>query len=148
MANLKVQFIKNPVLNGTVRKNDKWGKGYYGAPRGNRKHNGIDIVAPLGKEVTSPLEAKVVRISYPYASDMSFTGLLLHGIGSYKGFEIKIFYIKPVPNIVGKTVHFNQKIGVAQSLSTKYPGITNHVHLEVKINGIQTDPKTVIKNIF
>ena len=72
----QIQLL-NPVLNGAIRKSDKWGQGHFGAPRGSRKHNGIDIVTQLGTPILSPIEGKVIRISYPYASDMSFTGLLL-----------------------------------------------------------------------
>jgi murein DD-endopeptidase MepM/ murein hydrolase activator NlpD len=140
--------LTNPVLNGTIRKNDKWGKGHYGAPRGNRNHNGVDIVTQLGKDVLSPIEGKVIRVSYPYANDLSYTGLLLEGSGSHKGYEIKIFYMKPLPNIVGKPVKPGQKIGSAQSLLSKYPGITNHIHIEIKHNGVQKDPKTLINNLF
>jgi len=96
--------ISNPVLNGTIRKSDKWGKGDFGAPRGTRKHNGIDIVTQLGTPILSPVEGKVIRVAYPYASDMSFTGLLIQGTGIHQGIEIKIFYLKPIPNIVNKTI--------------------------------------------
>ncbi len=140
--------LTNPVLNGTIRKKDKWGEGHYGASRGNRKHNGIDIVAQLGKDVLSPIEGKVVRVSYPYASDLSYAGLLIDGLGVHKGIEVKIFYMKPSPNIVGKTVRPGQKIGSVQNLSPKYPGITNHIHIEIKQNGLQKNPQTLIKKIF
>jgi len=52
--------ISNPVLNGTIRKKDKWGQGHFGAPRGSRKHNGIDITTQLGTPVLSPIERKVI----------------------------------------------------------------------------------------
>ena len=140
--------ISNPILNGTIRKSDKWGQGHFGAPRGTRKHNGIDIVTQLGTPVLSPIEGKVIRISYPYASDMSFTGLLIEGIGVHQGLEIKIFYMKPISGIVNKIVKPGQKIGTSQSLLNKYPGITNHIHIEIKLNGVKQNPKTLIKNIF
>jgi len=140
--------LTNPVLNGTIRKSDKWGEGHYGASRGSRKHNGIDIVTQLGRDVLSPIEGKVIRISYPYASDLSYTGLLIEGSGAHKGIEVKIFYMNPLANIVGKAVKPAQKIGTAQNLLPKYPGITNHIHIEIKQNGLQKDPKFLIKNIF
>lgn len=124
--------LTNPVLNGTIRKRDKWGEGHYGASRGNRKHNGIDIVTQPGKAVLSPIEGNVVRVSYPYASNLWYTGLLIKGSGPHKGIEAKIFYMKPQPGIVGKTVKPSQKIGTAQSLLPKYPGIINHIHIEIK----------------
>jgi len=140
--------ISNPVLNGTIRKNDKWGQGHFGAPRGSRKHNGIDITTQLGTPILSPIEGKVIRVAYPYASDMSFTGLLIKGTGAHQGLEVKIFYMKPTSNIVNKAVKPGQQIGTSQSLLNKYPGITNHIHIEIKLNGIKQNPKSLIKNIF
>lgn len=96
--------LSNPILNGTIRKSDKWGQGHYGASRGSRSHNGIDIVAQLGTPVLSPIEGKVIRITYPYASDLTFTGLLLQGTGAHQGIEVKIFYMKPSPNIVNTQI--------------------------------------------
>lgn len=140
--------LKNPIKKGSIRKRDKWGKGHYGAARGKRLHNGIDIVAPLGADVFSPINAKVVRLSYPYAKDLSYTGLLLEGIGIHKGYSIKIFYIKPLSNMKGKILTIGEKIGSVQDLTIKYPGITNHIHIEVKFNGIKKNPKLFINKIY
>ena len=32
-----------------LRDSDCWGRGRYGAPRGKRKHRGVDIIAHLGR---------------------------------------------------------------------------------------------------
>ncbi|MET1257575.1 peptidoglycan DD-metalloendopeptidase family protein [Aliikangiella maris] len=140
--------IENPVKNGKVRKKDKWGGGQYGASRGKRQHFGLDITANPGQDILSPIEGKIIRISYPYANDLKFTGLLINGSGAHTGIEVKIFYLSPAPGVINKSVTPGEKIGNAQALTTKYPGITNHVHIEIKRHGVQVDPKPLINNIF
>lgn len=137
----------NPVARGVMRRSDTWGDGRFGAARGRRQHNGADIVARLGQEVLSPIDGRVVRMTYPYASDTSLTGVLIAGTGRHIGLEIKIFYMTPVHGVVGKSVTAGQKIGFAQSLLAKYPGITNHIHLEIRQNGIALDPQPLIPNL-
>lgn len=139
------QNLLNPVKHGKVRKSDKWGKGHYGASRGKRTHKGLDIEAQPKQEIVSPIDGTIIRKAYPYASDMRFTGLLIEGSGKYKGYSIKIFYMNPSAGIVGKMVQAADKIGEAQDLTVKYPGITNHVHIEVKIGNKHEDPSKLIK---
>lgn len=141
-------IITNPIENGVLRKSDKWGAGHFGASRGTRKHNGIDIVATLGQNVLSPIEGKIVRKSHPYATDLSYSGVLIEGINQYFGLTIKIFYISPTVSLVGKNVKAGDIIGKVQSLLTKFPGITNHIHLEIMKNGTKIDPKTLLSNIL
>lgn len=47
--------------------------------------------------------------------------------------------------IVGKTVEQGEAIGTAQDLTIKYPGITNHVHFEITLNGEQVDPSRFLQ---
>ena len=110
------------------RGSDPFGNGTFGASRdgGTRSHNGVDVVATPGQAILSPISGKVVRIAYPYATDHSYTGLVIEN-GSY---TVKIFYITPTIAI-GSKVSAGQKIAVAQNLAAKYPGIINHVHIEV-----------------
>jgi len=135
----------NPVKNGKVRNSDKWGKGHYGASRGSRAHNGLDIEAQHKQDIASPIDGTVVRKPYPYADDTRYTGVFLEGTAKYKGYSIKIFYVNPSSGIIGKTVQAGDKIGEAQDLTNKYPGITNHVHIEVKIGSKYEDPGKLIK---
>ena len=88
--------LRNPISNGTVRGTDKWGSGHYGAKRGTRLHNGIDIVADYGSDVVSPIDGTVTRISYPYSNDLAYKGIFIKGSGAYSNFEIKIFNLFPM----------------------------------------------------
>lgn len=139
--------LSNPINNGIRRGSDKWGSGSFGAPRGARQHNGVDISVSLGEAVLSPIDAKLVRIAYPYATDLSLTGVLLEGVGRHAGFTVKIFYMAPEMSKIGTQVVAGERIGAAQSLLTKYPGIRNHIHLEVRQNGVVIDPQTLIPTL-
>lgn len=138
------KILINPVKNGKIRKPDKWGQGHFGASRGKRSHNGLDIEAKAKQEIVAPIDGKVIRKAYPYASDMRYTGLLIEGTGKYIDYTVKIFYIDPSAGVAGKTVQAGDKIGEAQDLTVKYTGITNHVHIEVKIKGKHEDPGKLI----
>jgi len=139
--------LLNPVKHGRIRKSDKWGSGGFGAPRGSRKHNGLDISVAFGKDILSPVNGKVVRKAFPYAKDLSYTGVLIEGDGVHLGIVIKIFYMSPLVSVIGANVVAGDKIGTAQALTRKYSGITNHIHLEVKKNNVIIDPKTMLPGI-
>lgn len=143
---MNIQLV-NPIKNGKIRKPDKWGNGNFGAPRGSRKHNGIDIVAINRQDVLSPVNGKVIRKSFPYAKDLSYTGVLIEGTGNHAGISVKIFYMTPLASVMGSNVSAGDKIGAAQALTRKYPGITNHIHLEVRKNNLIVNPKTMLPGI-
>ncbi len=45
-------------------RNDPAGSGHYGAPRGRRKHNGLDFLCVPGQTVVCPIAAaKVVKFT-------------------------------------------------------------------------------------
>ena len=140
--------LVNPIKNGKARENDKWGSGHFGAPRGSRQHNGLDIVVTKGQDVLSPIDGVVVRKSFPYAKDLSYEGVLIEGSGAHEGIMIKIFYMNPVLNIVGANVRSGDKIGTAQDLTNKYSDITNHIHIEVTLDGVSVDPKRVLHGMI
>jgi len=131
-----------------VYKQYRWGQGHFGASRGgSRRHKGLDIVAAYGQDVLSPIEGRVIRKSYPYANDLSYSGVLIEGTKGHSDLSVKIFYMSPPNTIMGKGVEAGDVIGKAQSLLTKYPGIINHIHLEIKRNGSIIDPKLLLPDI-
>lgn len=112
-----------------VRLQDAHGKGCYGAPRGNRIHRGADFICDPGQEVVCPLyEARVERVSKPYAADLRWSGLKLRNAH----LELFLWYLEPLAGIVGQWIHQGDVIGHAQDISIKYEGITPHVHLEIE----------------
>lgn len=127
------------------RRTDKHGSGQFGAKRGARLHQGLDIEARPGEEVYSPIEGDVLREALPYQDDPSFRGLVIRGTGQWSGYEVKIFYVDGL--FCGKTTP-GAAIGRAQNLTFKYPGITNHVHVEVRHHGRALSPHEIYGMCF
>lgn len=128
--------IVSPTGNWNVRF-DEAGSGLYGAPRGNRQHNGVDLECVPGSVILSPISGEIVREAYPYAGDLSWSGCLIRSAQA----EVKMFYMRLYHHIrkelnKGNTYPITQRlpIGVAQDITNRYPdqGMTPHIHLELK----------------
>jgi hypothetical protein len=128
------------VVEGPMRSRgrDAFGSGQPGASRGTRAHLGIDVIASPMQRILSPIDGSVIREAFPYADDPSMRGILVRGTGNYSGWELKIFYVL---GLFSGSVRAGSLIGHAQNLGTKYPGITNHIHMEVFRGGTQVDPR-------
>lgn len=105
------------------RGTDSYGSGHYGASRGERTHNGEDLACA----VASPVKGTVTKLGYPYGDDLSFRYVEVSDIDSYR---IRMFYVEPQVE-VGDRIAKGEIVGRTQSLQKRYPGITDHVHLEV-----------------
>jgi hypothetical protein len=95
--------------------------------------------------VFSPIDGQVLREAIPYRNDPSFRGVVIQGIGEWLGYEVKLFYVQ---GIVSGPVRAGQAVGTAQDLGGRYPGITNHVHLEVRRGGMVIDPDQLFDICF
>lgn len=121
----------NPVPGASLREQDAFGSGAFGASRdgGKRTHSGIDIAAPAGKAAVSPADGIISRLGYPYASDTSFRYVEITTEG---GLLVRVFYVWPAVKRGASVIAGETRIGIVQNLAPRYPGITNHVHLEIK----------------
>ncbi len=130
-------------------RNDSKGDGFFGASRGRRTHNGLDIIVTSGSAVYSPIEGVVFRKAYPYGTtrgNAQWEGFVILGVGDYRGYEVKIFYTRPF--VMGDYVFPGDIVGVAQDISRKYsPAMIDHVHIEVRRNGQLIDPAKLFKLI-
>jgi hypothetical protein len=119
-------------------RNDPAGSGHYGAPRGRRRHNGIDFLCVPGQTVKCPIEAgKVIRVAYPYETQ-TYAGLFIQN----KHLAIKMFYLDPWPGVVGSVVMRGDPIGIAQDITRKYNDqMEAHIHLAV----ISFNPEILLK---
>ncbi len=115
------------TASGKIRGCDSNGCGTYGASRGGHTHQGEDYITLPGETIFSPIDGKITRVAYPYPDDLSFKGIEIKNATH----SVKIFYMIATVNI-GSSVKKGQAIGQSQSLLSKYPGITNHVHVEVR----------------
>ncbi|WP_051269590.1 M23 family metallopeptidase [Flavobacterium suncheonense] len=127
MASTK-SFAKITVDNVKRGCDQDWGCGSYGATRGNRTHNGLDIKAIPGQQIISPISGTVTRFPYPYGDDLRWTGIEIKN----SDYHVKIFYLTPTV-LQNAKVKQGQVIGRAQNIASKYSSsMTNHVHIEVR----------------
>lgn len=139
LSQTKKVFAKITVQN-LIRGKDSFGSGAFGADRTGHTHQGIDIVAQPGEEIFSPISGVVTRFPQPYANDPKYKGIEIKN----NTYTIKIFYAVAIVDI-GFNVKAGQKIAVAQNIASKYgAGMTNHIHFEVRKNGVLTDPTEFI----
>jgi murein DD-endopeptidase MepM/ murein hydrolase activator NlpD len=116
------------------RGHDDFGDGEFGARRdgGTRAHEGVDYVAKAGQDVRAPMSGYVTKIGYAYAGDteLKFVEITNPALD----YAARAFYVTPDVE-VGQSVRLGQPIGTVESLQGHYPGITDHVHLEILAPG-------------
>ena len=116
---------------------DLMGSGEYGAPRGSRKHHGIDYCVAFGNEVVAHVDGVVTKIGYPYAQNFDNKKNTLKAALRYveitdsKQLKHRFFYLSPSVAI-GDPIDAGTVIGTQQDLKAIY-GIRmkNHCHYEV-----------------
>lgn len=108
---------------------DSHGSGAFGAPRGSRKHNGIDFAASVGQEILTPVTGIVSKVGYPYGDDLSFRYV---EVTTPKNHKHRVFYISPSVQVGDSVLEGVTCLGLVQDLCKRYPKITNHIHYEIK----------------
>ncbi|XP_038591639.1 leukocyte cell-derived chemotaxin-2-like [Micropterus salmoides] len=110
------------------RTSDSWGEGRYGAGRGSRTHQGLDIVCSDGSTVYAPfdvtLHGKVTVYTDPAKAAIN-SGINLRG----EGLCFKLFYVRP--DKTSGSVRKGEKIGTMLPMQSVYRGITSHVHVQM-----------------
>jgi murein DD-endopeptidase MepM/ murein hydrolase activator NlpD len=140
--------IARPIVRSQrSRVHDRFGSGQFGVSRdgGRRFHQGLDIVTRPNEEISSPIDGLVIREAKPYRDDPSMLGVVIRGNGAWEGYQVKIFYAK---GLLSGPVSAGQTVAVAQDLALKYPGITNHVHVEVTFRGAHVSPDDIFAQCF
>jgi len=125
-----------------VRMFDKWGSGVFGASRdgGRRKHVGIDAITVSGEDFHSRVNGTVSGLGYPYADTYHYR---IVQITDSVGRNWRYFYVDPCVEL-GLKIKVGDKIGVCQDLEPRYPGITQHVHFEIKNGKDYIDPTSYL----
>lgn len=129
-------------------RNDTQGDGHFGASRGRRRHNGLDIIVTPGSAVYCPIEGFMKRVAHPYGGrrNKKWLGCAIEGTGLYLGYEVKIFYMDPF--LMGEYVYPNDIVGKAQAISKKYTSaMIDHLHVEVRYRGMLVNPATLFNLI-
>ena len=126
----------NPTDQG-VRGIDAQGSGAFGASRAGHTHLGADYITTPGQEVFAVADGRVARLV-----SGEHSGIV---IGDGKGISYKILYMDVDRSIgVGSPIRSGQVLGIAQDITTRYPGITNHVHVKLRVNYVVVDPEKYI----
>ena len=133
------------------RGRDGAGSGKFGAGRGSRNHNGVDILSTDGDQILSPMDGYISTVGYRiYSNKCTYlVGVDITGVGIYEGYKIRLFYVKS--NLSKNTqVKRGVVIGSQQSLNNNcYPKrynrggeykMKNHVHVELYYNGVLKNP--------
>ena len=123
-------LLVNPT-GGEVRV-DSGGDGNYRARRGRSEHHDLDFACEKGSSVLMPFGGLIKRLSYPYADDLRWKGV--HIIG--RRIEVKLWYLDPIRENIGKEVPAGDRIGLAQDIGDKYEDCTPHIHMRI----VSVDP--------
>lgn len=105
----------------------------------------MDIITTPGETVRSPVSGYVKRADVDPYGDKKYGGV---EIESDDGYVVKMLYVDPnaAKLTQGQRVEAGKTpIGMAQDLSVRYPHtgsrrMTNHVHIEIRKNGVVKDP--------
>ena len=122
-----------------MRKCDDFGCGHFGASRGGRKHNGVDLACYPDTEIFPLKRGKVTKVGWPYKDYPEYRYVQ---ITCEDGFDWRYFYIDPYVE-VGDFCSPSNPIGKCQDLTEIYETITNHVHLEIKRDGEYMNPEDI-----
>lgn len=110
---------------------DSWGEGHFGAKRGDRLHEGIDLAAYPGSIVLSPVKGVITKIGFPYDPSNKRKGWMRYiEIKVYDDYRIRIFYVSPSLEVSDRVAE-GTPIGTVQDIRNVYRNITPHLHLEV-----------------
>jgi len=113
-------------------RNDGAGGGYFGAPRGNRFHTGIDWLTFKGESIKCPWDtATFIRVIYPYADDLSWKGGVYEVRDKGDKYFSIIYYMNPIQGY-GR-FRKGEIIGTAQDITERYenPDMQAHIHVEL-----------------
>jgi len=113
-----------PKLRGT----DAQGSGAYGAPRGERKHKGVDYACRPGTKVYAAVWGRVTRLGYPYKGNKNLRLIEIKETANHA--LVRYMYVDPAVG-KGDWIEPGELLGKSQKLP--YKGITQHVHVDVKV---------------
>ena len=126
---------------GIAVRSDSYGSGDFMARRnGSRRHNGIDLKADVGEPVYAVRGGRVLNARFH------------RGMGNYveirhPGGYVTIYgHLSRIDTLQGVHVRQGDKIGeVGRTGNANSPGLSPHLHLEIRSNGTPVDPMEFLK---
>ena len=118
-------------------RNDGYGKGYFGASRGNgtRRHKGIDILAPLGAMISTSKSGRVTAAD----TDKGY-GLYVE-VSHPDGTLTRYAHLSTLEVKRGQWVSRGTALGrCGKSGNADHPKIRPHLHYEIRQGGRAQDP--------
>lgn len=126
------------IMAGRKIRSDRGGQGHFGAKRSKvgaqgevivYNHKGTDYECVSGEPEYMPFTGQIVREARPYPEG-PYTGVLIQS----KRMTVKIFYVEPYPEVIGKVLKIGTPYGKAQDVSLKYKkqGVTPHIHIQIE----------------
>lgn len=125
-----------PLDMGTYRLSSRYGNRLHPVLKVWKMHTGLDFAAPGGTPIKAVMGGEVVGASY----DKAYGNLVR--IRSAAGEEFYYAHLSKMNVRVGQKVQAGHVVG--QVGTTGY-STGNHLHLEVRINGLHTDPEAWFK---
>jgi len=130
-----------------IRGTDDYGSGAFEAPRGNRKHSGIDLIVLPNKPVFNLVAGIVTKLGYPYGDDLRYRYVEITDVNKNKA---RYLYVDPLVS-VGAKLSKGATIGKAQDLGRRYnrkgKTITPHIHFDVNLNGTYINPEEYLASV-
>ncbi|XP_010171572.1 myeloid protein 1 [Antrostomus carolinensis] len=117
-----------------IRGCDRYGCGYYGAPRhsgkgrhggGGGKHTGVDVICADGATVYAPFSGQLSGpVKFFHNGNAIDDGVQIRG----SGFCVKLVCIHPIR--YNGRISKGQVLGRMLPMQRVFPGITSHIHVE------------------
>jgi murein DD-endopeptidase MepM/ murein hydrolase activator NlpD len=135
---LLIEGFKSPIKydKEIIIRNDGWGSGYFAAHRnGNRRHEGLDLLAEIGTPV------------YASRSGIVVSAKETRGMGKYvfvrhvSGYTTLYGHLSAILVRKGQLIRRGQIVGlVGKTGNANNRNILSHLHFELKKKGIPQDP--------
>lgn len=130
-----------------LRDCDAKGCGYFGAPRGARKHRGVDLLIEPHNVIFAPFRLKVLKFGQVYSETTKFRYIEFRGFGLFSVFKMRVMYISNNEGLAtGDIIAKDGYIGTVQDIAGYHGGgMQNHIHYEVRLLGQIINPTKFVK---
>ena len=141
------QLLAFPVESRRMAEGDVWGNREFDAWRDNRtrKHAGVDLDAAPGDPVTPAVNGIVTKLDWAYEPKEGQPAYRYVEVTTDQGKVARHLYVKPSVEVGDRVESGKTLIGSAQDLSLRFPGMSNHVHFEMRDSGKVRPPLDAIR---